>query len=132
MKRYYLSPIVGTGQKDDPYRALVANYRVNHSAIIPIGFDGRPTSTWALCIVETNNHVPLLTDASLSVLPDFPADARLSAMGIEARAQAENALQKFGISTGLLDPSSKSLRETIRSIGKLLDPAFHEDSFDVS
>lgn len=131
MKRYYLSPIVGTGQKDDPYRALVANYRVNHSAIIPTGFDGRPTSTWALCIVETNNHVPLLTDASLSVLPDFPKDARMSAMGMGAKNQAAAALAKFNVTVDL-DPSSKAYREVLRDVGRRLEPSFHEDEFDVT
>ena len=131
MKRYYLSPVVGTGSIDDPFRAAVADYgQQSVAAIIPTGLDGRPVFPWALTIVGRLNHGPLLSDAALGPLPDFPKDVRLSAMSAVAKTQLENGLSLFRLPTTLIGEASRAWRDVLRDIGRQLEPAFHEDALD--
>ena len=131
MKRYYLSSVIGSGTIGDPYRAQVSDFgQQSEVALIPTGADGKPLFPWAFCLVGRASHTPLLTDIRLGPLPDFPKDARLSALGIDARAALELALTRFSLSLDLIGASSRAWRDVIRDIGRRLEPAFHEDSFD--
>lgn len=131
MKRYFLSPIIGTGTFGDDYRPKISDHGVSHVSVIPTGPDGQPTSDWALCLVEAVNFAPLLTDPALRALPDFPLDVRLSAMSTTARTAAESAVTHFGVAVETLNFNS-GYRELVRSIGRTLEPLFDENNFDVA
>ena len=54
MSRWALSPIIGTGTSDDPYRASVADHHVPmFVSCIPGNDDGTPKYAWAICKVPT-------------------------------------------------------------------------------
>lgn len=132
MKRYFLSPIVGDGSIDNPYRAAVQDYPCNVSAVIPSDpTTGKPLYDWALCIVAAPNQTPLLKDNSLGPLPDFPLDAKMSAMA-QASSQAMDAtLRRFGVNLAGVN-TSDGYRQAIRSIGQQLQADFDENGLDIS
>lgn len=129
-KRYYLAPIVGDGSEENPYRAKVPR-GVNHVAEIKIGPDGKPASAYALVLVAAINHVPLLSDADLDALPDFPKDAKVNAMHAATKTAMRAAMTRRGIPTDSAD-NADGYRDVIRAIGRALNSNFHEDNFDVS
>lgn len=94
MKRYYISPIVGTGAEDDPYRPKVADYGVSWVGVIPSNPDtGRPVYPWCLALVEAINHASLLADRDIKPLPDFPLDGKVSAINKATRNRMSADLQ---------------------------------------
>lgn len=52
MGAYYLSPVVGTGTRDDPYRPAIGSVATAWSAVIPATPDGKPAKTWSLVWAE--------------------------------------------------------------------------------
>lgn len=64
MKRYYLSPIIGSGSEADPYRPKVADFGVSWAGVIPSDpVTGQPLRPWCLVQVEAPDHAALLADA---------------------------------------------------------------------
>lgn len=131
MKRYYVCDVIGDGSDDSPYRAAVSDHRVSHVAVIPVGPDGRPARPWCLALAAAASHGPLLADRRLDALPDFPLDGKVSSMHGPTRTAMALALQRRGIDTAFLQ-GTDGYREVVRTLGRLLDPAFDENAFDVS
>ena len=106
--RYYLAPIIGDGSDENLFRAKVMDYPINgHSAQIPSDpKTGKPVSTWALVMVEADDHGPLLADPELDALPDLKgADtfdskpgtkddlvAKLAAKGVDTATIADTTI----------------------------------------
>lgn len=130
-KRYYISPIVGDGSIDNPYRPKVADHGVAWSGAIPTGPDGKPLKPWALVIVAAKNHAALIADPDIDDLPDFPLDGKVSSVHTATKNAMKAKMEKRGIATGFVD-GTDGYREVIRGIGKLLDPTFDENNFDVA
>lgn len=132
MKRYYISPIVGTGDETDPYRPKVADHGVSWVGVIPSDpVTGKPISTWALVVVEAINHAALLADSAIDALPEFPLDGKVSAINTGTKNTMVSRLQARGIDTAFIG-NSDGYRDVIRGIGVQLDPTFNENNFDVS
>jgi len=130
-RRYYLAPIIGAGTMEDPYRAKVTAYHVNHSAVIPTGADGHPTSAWALCVVEAPDHTALIADSELDALPPLTIDENLSRLSVGARAVLLDKLTTLGIDITGIDQDT-TFRTVLRRLGQHLDAKFHEDRMSVS
>lgn len=132
MKRYYISPIVGTGAEDDPYRPKVADYGVSWVGVIPSNPDtGRPVYPWCLVLVEAINHAALLADGAIDALPEFPLDGKVSAITRATKTRMSTALSKRGIDTSFIG-SADGYRDVIRGIGRSLEASFDENGFDVA
>lgn len=131
MRRYFLSPVIGSGGITDPYRAKIADFGVGVVALIPTNAQGQPTSAWALCLVNAPNHTALLSDRDIKALPDFPLDAKFEAMSGPAISAGVAALSHFDIPLAELE-TEHGYREFIRSLGQRLEPAFNESNFDTA
>lgn len=131
MKRYYISDII-----NDPDLGwcvpsmLLAGTRTK--AEIPVGPDGQPTSTWALCHVAAKDHAVLRSDKRIDPLPDFPMDGKVSAVNEQTRSAMKAALNRRGLPAAAIVDGKDGYREVIRAVGRALNPAFSEDSFDVA
>ncbi len=131
-KRYYLAPVVGDGSEENAYRLKVADYGVNHTAVIASDpTTGRPVVPWGLAIVATPNHLPLLQDSTLDAAPDVAFDTKWTAIRTKTRAEFATRLQARGIDTSFLS-SVDGFRDVIRHLGQVLDTNFAEDNFDVA
>jgi len=132
MKRYYLSPIIGSGTKADPFRAKAATFTaVNVASIIPSSpLTGAPLFPWALVVVQAANHAPLLADTTLTPLPDLSLDAILSTLSASQRAALFAALDAKAIDRQGLNNQS-AYRAVIRRVGRHLTAPFDENAFDV-
>ena len=131
-KRYYISPIVGTGDEFDPFRPKVADYGVPWAGSIPSDpKTGHPTSEWALVVVNAKNHSALLADGAIDALPDFPLDGKVSSVHTVTKNAMINKMKKRGIKTSFI-AGTDGYREVIRGVGRLLDEQFDENNFDVA
>ena len=82
MLRVYISPVVGSGTRQDPYRAkaldMAAAVGGHGSSFFPSSSDGTPASTWVLCAVRADDFSTLDADATLDDLfgGDLPASVQ--------------------------------------------------------
>lgn len=130
MKRYYISPIIGDGSIDNPYRPKVADYGVPWAGLIPTDQDGKPVAVWALVLVSAANHAKLLADKDIHGLPDFPLDGKVSAIQNATKNVMKARLAARGIDTAFID-GTDGYREVVRGIGRKLQADFDENNFDV-
>jgi hypothetical protein len=130
MKRFYISPVVGTGTKDDPYRAKIAGTGHPYAAIIPSNPDGTPASTWCLVIAGGANHTDLDADGEIDKFPDITLDATLGTLTANERNRVLNFLSNKGVDTQGLNTSS-TFRVVLERVGAHLEPRFSTNAFDV-
>jgi len=128
-KRYYISPIIGDGTETNPYRAKVSDHGKPWVGVIPTDETGKPIKDWALVLVDTANHKPIVDDNAIDALPDVSLDVKLSAIGSSERGKMASALAGRGISDNT--NSSDSYRVLVNGIGKQLDALFTVDNFDI-
>lgn len=132
MKRYYISPIIGTGDETDPFRPKIADYGVPWVGSIPSDpITGRPVHSWTLVRVNAQNHGAILADQTIDALPDFPLDGKVSAINTATKNAMLSELQARGIDTAFIS-NADGYRDVIRGIGQKLEPTFSENNFDVS
>ena len=132
-RRYYLSPVIGDGTLNNPYRAAVAD-TPNASVAAVWASDpatGVPTIPWALCVVAATNHATALADSRHAALPDMLLDARMSALSNSARNRLDSALAKFGVDPATVI-TNEGYREFVRSVGRLLQATFDENALGVA
>jgi hypothetical protein len=133
MRRYLLSPVVGSGTRADPYRAKVRDLLAGQNAgvvsLIPTGPDGKPIARWCLCLVDAPNLTAVLADAAVGALPDFPLDVKVNAMALQTRLALTAVLAAFQVDTGIV-VRADAFRNVVRAIGQALDPSFDENNFD--
>lgn len=138
MKRYYISPIIGDGSADNPYRSAIDELLerkrlIGRCSVTMPPADpqtGRPLGTWCLVVLASQNHLNALFDSRLDALPDVPLDVATSAVGSAQRTAFEQALARRGISIGSLW-GNEGWRSVIDRLGKKLDLNFSPDAFDV-
>lgn|SRR5574340_20057 len=131
MKRYYISKIIGDGTEFNAFRPKVAEYGVPWAGIIATGVDGKPLLPWAFCIVGGDKHIDLLADADNDGLPDFPLDAKVSAMHKPTKDTMLGKLQARNIDTSFIS-TVDGYRDIIRKLGQLQEPTFNENGLDVA
>lgn len=131
-KRYVLCGIVGTGSREDPYRAIVQGFPgINATFVIRSGSDGRPNPNVAFARVGGKNLAPILSMSDVEILPDFPLDAKLNAMHTATRHRMKQQIVARGFDPSVVDDAD-GFRDVIRGVGLFLQPGFNEDTFDVS
>ena len=137
-ERYAISPIIGTGTIQDPYRAAVADVSgVNTAAVIPSDSAGKPLYRFAFCIVAASVWTSVLAVTNLYLFPDYVLDGLMSAMDPATRTAMVQSVQAYDL-TGqgkYLDATnadSDSYRTLLTHIGQQFDPAFDLNHFGVS
>ena len=130
MKRYYVCDIVGTGTRNDKYRSRIWDYGFTHTEVFATDADNRPTSSWALVLVDTVNHTRLLADPQLDALPDVSLDAKVSAINATTRSDMVAKLTGRGIDTAFIGRAD-SYREVIQTLGQRLDANFDVKNLNV-
>lgn len=83
---------------------------------------------WALCVVHHPLAVQQVTLSGVDRLPEFPMDAKVSAMHTDTKNAMANVFNARGIGTGFYSDAS-GFREVIRGLGRMFDANFHEDAF---
>lgn len=138
MKRYYISPIIGDGTSQNPYRASVADVsQTNTNTIIPSKPDGTPKYGFAFCIIGTLNPTGTAQVTNSLTFPDYPLDGRMDGMEAVTRAAFKQSAEAYDLDgNGLnLDMTfygdSSSYRDVIDGIGKQFEPVFNVNNFDV-
>jgi len=130
-RRYYVCKIIGDGTETNPYRPKVADYPVSWVVVLGSNPDGSPKKAWALVLVNTVNHDPLLADNQIFGMPDATLDSTWGALNTPTRNQVTSALQAEGIDTSWIK-NATLIREIIRYIGREQEPDFSENNFDVA
>ena len=131
MKRYYLSPIVGTGTEEDPYRPKIADYGVSWSCVISSDeLTGQPKRPWCVAVVEAADHATLLADTTLDAIPNISLDTLVSSLSKTIRDKLKTRLDALGVDTRGLSIDDP-IRLWVRAIGRHIEPAFHESRFGV-
>lgn len=136
-KRFYISPIIGTGAWDDPYRAAVADTVQQQTpggvvAVIPTNpTTGVPLFPFALCLVATPNHAALDAVGNADRFPDITLDSKLSVLTNQQRNALLNFLSKRSILTDGLGVNS-TFREVVERVGQSLNAQFSALNFDVA
>lgn len=120
--RYYLSPILGTGQRGNSFRALAQDHfqasvvrgiPCTYSALIPTLANGALRETWTLCTIDLPDFAILDADVSLGLV------GRKSLLNNPPTQATDDALAKFGL---VRDPSDATLLQVLRRLMKSLNP----------
>ncbi|CAH1387022.1 hypothetical protein [Candidatus Nitrotoga sp. M5] len=125
-KRYYLADLMGDGGEFNPWALTIQNYNVPMTTL-----KKEASYDWGLAIVETDDHSALLADSTITSLPDFPIDGRLSSINTSTVLQMVVDLQARGIDAAFT-VSADGYADVIQSIGALLDPAFDVQAFKIT
>lgn len=138
-RRYVICPVVGSGTREDPYRAAVAGLSgVNVSAMIPTGPDGRPLYRYCLCLIAFRDLGQVQTTPDTYVLPDFPLDAAMNAMSSGTRQGMGSRLRAIDLNgagrrldVDFYSPSD-SWRDVVNGLGQQIEPVFDAERFGVA
>lgn len=141
MKKYYICKIIGDGLTPetsfrpaiedvlDPVTGMRAFSTANVIATDPV--TGVPIKPWALVIATGQKHGLVANHPDIDPLPDYPFDAKLSAMHVPTKNQMVVKMQIRGIDTSFVG-NADGYRDVIRSIGRLHVLDFDENNFDVA
>lgn len=127
--RWYITPIVGTGQglygpSADYYRPKLPAGATRLWVSIPLDANGAPRFAWALAYVVAASVAALDSDASVDNLPDAPLDATLSSVLTNNQVNGVlNKLANRGVSTSGLSGAS-TIRQVIERIEQTHTPGF--------
>lgn len=134
--RYSVCAILGDGQPPDGYYAAirgvvdpVSGFQA-YPTIQEIGFnpDGSLLFPWALAASSGETWALVSGNADITLLPDYPLDAAVSAMHLPTRNALGAALQARGIDVSVLGIAD-GYRDVINYLGRLHNPAFSVDNF---
>lgn len=120
--RWVLSPVIGSGTSDDPYRAKASAYG-GHVTIIPGNWDGTPKFNWCLCRIKDEAVAAASADPDLTVFPDLALDDVLT---LAQRNWLITKVSNLGKPTGWI-VAGITVREALRTIGRYIDANFDVD-----
>lgn len=135
-KRYYISPIIGSGVEGDPYRAKVSEHPMRaHAVLVPTHPEGHPqyghpVHPWTLAIVDADDHAPILADVTIEPLPDLHKDQDIRPLSRPLRERIGERLAAYGVEFDT-EKAGIRMRDMLRAVGQTLEPDFHEDRLDV-
>jgi hypothetical protein len=134
MKRFYLTPVIGTGTIDDPYRAAVrdaSGQGASTVAVIPTDANGVPTFPYALCLISAPDHTVYDSVGNTDRFPDLTLDSQLSVLTNQQRNALLNFLSKRGIETNGIN-NNTTFGEVVTLVGQHLDTNFNVLKFDAN
>lgn len=135
MKRYYLAEI-----EEFEFEPGAMAYRCRASAYpglifeggeILTGADGKPLYKFSLVLVKSRDHARIINDPLMHPLPDMPLDAKVSSIHTPTKNAMLSKLAALGVDTSWIG-TADGYREVIRGIGRINNPNFDENSFDVN
>lgn len=136
MKRYCISPVIGSGTIHDPFRAAVADVsHTNTNSVIPTNQSGQPVYNFALSIVGTANLAGVLAVTNGYVFPDYPLDGEMGGMEAQTRTDFEQSVEAFNLDGNGLHfdaghQSAENYRAVLNRLGQQIEPAFNVNNFD--
>ena len=133
-KRYYLSPVIGNGLIDNPYRPLLDDLVKGESGAassyeIANSDNGTSRPLWALCVIDAQDHVRLRAGQGVDSLPDITLDATLNTLNSGQRTALLARLQALNVDTSGITASSTFV-DMLDRIGKHLNGNFNPLRFD--
>jgi hypothetical protein len=132
MAIYYITPIIGTGTKSDPFRTKIAQYGVSQVTVIPTGSDGRPLFTWALVLVATGQVTTAIdADATIDKLPITSLDQTIGSLTNQQRNTFQQLGTKYSVPAVAGLTNANTCRDALIAFGKRLDPNFDPNQFSV-
>lgn len=117
--RYYLSPVVGSGAKGDPVRPLAIDlpgYPHNTYATAWTWLYNPQARPYALVVIASTNHEPLIQNQQLGAFPDVPLDTQYFEMTPEQIEAFSTAFSRFGIDPFQMMEQSTTFRNSLRYI----------------
>lgn len=96
MKRYVISPVIGTGTEIDSFRASVSDVVGSGSAfIIPTNNIGQPLYAFAMGLAATTNMNSVAAVSNAFIFPDYPLDGLMSGMDPDARTAMNQSVGAY-------------------------------------
>lgn len=131
LKRWFISPVVGTGARADTYRPKASDHGgIAHASILPCNADGTPKFGWALCLASAADLTALDGDAQIDGFPDAPLDTTLGSFSAAVRNRVQTALVNRSVDlTGITLAST--LRDLVVRIVARLDDRCDHRAMDV-
>lgn len=136
MKRYYLAEI-----EQFEFEPGITGYRCRAYSYPDLMFEGGevltdpttgiPINKFALVLVKSRDHARLVNDPKMHPLPDVALDMKVSSIHTPTKNKMIADLQALGIATSFIG-GTDGYREVIKAIGKINNPAFDENKFDVN
>jgi len=132
MKQYFLSDLVGTGTRADPYRAKASTYaNVNVVSLIPSGINGQPSFTFCLCLCSSADLTGVTADAAIDALPNINLDTIAFVIPSAEWTRLLTILTNRGYNTSAIN-QSQTFRQILNNLGQQHDANFNCNNFDVS
>lgn len=134
-KRFYLTKVIWSDE--DGYIPKVRRPGVSFGWAMPSESDpqspnfGKPLYEYALVLVGTADHTPLMNDPEIDAFPDFPVDGKWLSISDSARAQLVAALQNRGWDVAGID-NIDGYKEVIEWIGQQRVQGFTITTFAVT
>jgi len=85
------------------------------------------THNWVLMRINYWDYATLQADNNVHFLPDFPLDAKISAMSAECKNMCDAALTDFGIPDCMT--GQEAYRDFLRCIGRQIAPNWSEEDW---
>lgn len=136
VKRYYLAEI-----EQFEFEPGMTGYRCRASAYTDLLFEGGeiltdpatgiPVHKFALVLVKSRDHARIIADPKMIPLPDVALDVKVSSIHTPTKNAMIAKLKALGVDTSWI-ATTDGYREVIRGIGKINNPAFDENNFDVN
>lgn len=136
MKRYYLAEI-----EQFEFEPGMIGYRCRASAYPDLIFEGGeieadpvtgiPKHKFTLVLVKSRDHARVLSDPKMHALPDVALDVKVSSIHTPTKTAMINKLKSLGVDTSWIN-TTDGYREVIRGIGRINNPNFDENAFDVN
>ena len=123
--RYYISPIVGSGTEEDPFRPLaidLPSYPHHTYATDWLIIHDSTRHPYALVTVASPNHRPLLKNEELGILPDIPLDTSIYDFTPEEADMISNTLLKFDMDFEAVLDEAKTYGEILLQMANFIDP----------
>jgi hypothetical protein len=62
--RVYITPWVGSGTREDPYRSKAVDYYPEVSTFFPSKVDGTPASAWVVAVIRSSDFTAIDADST--------------------------------------------------------------------
>jgi hypothetical protein len=122
VRRWYVTPIVGSGTETDPYVAETLGQ--GGSGPIESGTDGHPMHEMTVILISSTDHSELMTDPRIQPIADLAdLDLDIGDLGQERFAWINAVAEAHGVT------AEGFVRQVLRQIGEHYQANFDETNF---